>query len=813
MKVKYWENSFQPLFLVSVMIVLLIVLLTDRAFSVTPQQANEVQSQASFQQIVIDKGGIKDPWLKTVGDINGDGFIDLVAGGRSSGGLVWYENPNWTEHSISAKNGFSTDGEVADVDKDGDLDILALTTSNIVWFENPSWTEHLVDNRTLHDLEVSDFDGDGDIDIVARDQGEFGHQGDELHFYRQESPISWTHRSVSIANGEGLRVSDLDRDGDEDVVINGSWLENSNDILNGLWTEYKYTSSWTHPNAFVATGDINKDGRQDIALSPAELAGQKYRISWFEAPANPKSGNWTEHIVADNVEAVIHFVGIADMDSDGAMDIAAAEMHQGTDPDDISIYINEDGNGQTWTKAVVADTGSHSMRILDIDKDGDMDLYGANWRGTQVELYKNLTCSDTPDSWRRHVIDAAKPWTSIFITSADVDGDHHMDIITGGWWYKNPGKPDGVWARNVIGSPLNNMAIVDDFDNDGKFDILGTGGKGSESNSNFVWAHNIGSGSFDILSNIEPGDGDFLQGVDIGSLGENENPKTVLSWHAANKGIQALEVPSNPMVDTWAWSRISPISQDEALSLGDVDRDTDLDILLGTIWLENRDGLWPEHLIHDTSGAPNGERDPDRNLLADINKDGRLDAVVGYEAISINGKLAWYEQGPNAGDMWIEHVIANIVGPMSLDVADMDMDGDLDVIAGEHNLKNPATAKLFVFENIDGKGNQWAQIIVGEGDEHHDGAQTVDIDGDGDLDIVSIGWGHSAVLLYENVQSTCVPSVPPGKYNSFLPVSVDSDNAESVAFAKTVEDSYYGHDVIDGKKSCGTHRPTGLTPE
>jgi FG-GAP-like repeat len=88
---------------------------------------------------------------------------------------------------------------------------------------------------------------------------------------------------------------------------------------------------------------------------------------------------------------------------------------------------------------------------------------------------------------------------------------------------------------------------------------------------------------------------------------------------------------------------------------------------------------------------------------------------------------------------------------MSLDVADMDNDGDLDVVVGEHNLANPSTAKLYVYENADGHGFRWKEHVVYTGDEHHDGAQVVDIDGDGDLDIISIGWGHNQVLLYENM--------------------------------------------------------------
>ena len=112
--------------------------------------------------------------------------------------------------------------------------------------------------------------------------------------------------------------------------------------------------------------------------------------------------------------------------------------------------------------------------------------------------------------------------------------------------------------------------------------------------------------------------------------------------------------------------------------------------------------------------------------------------------------VAWYEQPLVATDAWAEHLIANVIGPMSLDVGDVDGDGDFDVVVGEHNLSSPSTAGLFVFENADDVGDAWLQHTVYVGDEHHDGAQLIDIDGDGDLDIVSTGWGNDDVVLYEN---------------------------------------------------------------
>ena len=90
-------------------------------------------------------------------------------------------------------------------------------------------------------------------------------------------------------------------------------------------------------------------------------------------------------------------------------------------------------------------------------------------------------------------------------------------------------------------------------------------------------------------------------------------------------------------------------SQNEALSSGDIDGDGRLDLLLGTVWLRNSPEGWTRFTIDPS------RTNPDRNRLADINRDGKLDAVVGFEAISTTGAVVWYEQGPVATQPWIPH--------------------------------------------------------------------------------------------------------------------------------------------------------------
>lgn len=738
-------------------------------------EAPTAGSNLTFSHTVIDANPPASYRINEIqiGDIDGDGNNDVWTSGRGGGAgayqMVWYHNPDWTRYEISP--GDYKYGALGDFDGDNDLDIVAGQEDNaeVYWFENTGspqqsdWPKHLVGITGNPDLlHVGDVNQDGRLDVVYKFKNRFGWAENPI---APENP--WpVHDVWSGATRSGGDVADIDLDGDLDVLYGNAWFENprpGGDPTSGsAWTMRTVDSGWPS-EARGQIGDLNKDGRPDIVLTGEESS---QGVAWYRAPADVKNGSWTKFNVVSSGYQGVHTAELADFDSDNDLDLLVAEMHTGNNPDKVTVFQQVDIASNTWQEVVLADFGSHNAKAGDIDGDGLPDVVGKNFEAGEIPLrvdyWRNETAAQStiPDSWEKHVIDANKPWRAVFIDGGDVNGDDLPDIVTGGWWYQNPGAPGGSWTRHTIGGELYNMAVVHDLDGDADLDVLGT--KGKVNSDEFVWAQNDGAGTFTLHTNLPQADGDFLQGARAAQIIPGGNVEVILSWHNP-AGTQMYSIPQ-PATDPWSWNVLHSTNLGEQIAIGDVDDDGDLDIHLGTVWLRNDGATW-ESVPAFNFGDPNA--DADRVELADVDGDGDLDVVVGAEHAE---RVVWGEAPDDPNNPWTEHVISDQVLGMSMDVADIDDDGDPDVVIGEHNTQNPNVGKVLLYLN-ENEGGNWSTIEVDSGLEHHDGTQFVDIDVDGDLDIVSIGWTHGQVVLYENQGSA--PDIPPNlSERSWLPILI-----------------------------------------
>lgn len=699
--------------------------------------------QPTFSRVVIDADNPADPHCKTLGDIDGDGLLDAIVASSAGDGMFWYEYPSWTKHPIRESGSWTTDMQAGDVDGDGDLDIVVPNGSGLQWYENPrpggdprtaAWTDHLIGTAGAnnHDVELGDVDDDGDLDAVSRRKN-----GNGTFFWRQGAGGGFTQVTISTLDGEGIALGDIDGDGDIDVAQNAAWVEQ---VDADTWIDRDMGFPWPDDVGVVII-DVDEDGRQDIVLGPSESTG---RLSWFESD-DPVNGPWTEHPIDPSV-SFLHTFKAADMDFDGDVDLVTAEMHQSSNPDEVSVYRNR-GRGLSWEQLDVASTGSHNVRVGDIGGDNDLDIFGANWNDSApnsavIEMWENQSTPLPLDAWRRHIVETALPWRAVFVDGRDLDGDGLPDLVTGGWWYPNPGTLGGTWTRTAIGAGLENLAAVHDFDHDGDLDVLGTDGQ--PTGADLAWARNDGGGTFAILDiSSEVASGDFLQGVSVAQVIAGGGEEVVLSWHNGAGGTSLLSVPADPATPDWPLAPASATTNQEQVPVGDLDGDGDLDIHLGDQWLRQD----PGGIFTTRPGVTiTGGGVPDRIVLADLDGDDDLDAVIGVEFAQ---QLLWAENQSD-GATWVEHLIATDFDYFSVDVGDLDRDGDPDVVGGAHQ----GAGEVRIYEN-DGAGGTWTPYVVDAGDstaiDHHDGTRLVDMDRDGDLDVISIGWTRRSLVVYENL--------------------------------------------------------------
>jgi hypothetical protein len=363
---------------------------------------------------------------------------------------------------------------------------------------------------------------------------------------------------------------------------------------------------------------------------------------------------------------------------------------------------------------------SETAAVADVNRDGRLDIVsGEFWYEApawQAHRFREI-------EFRSQYLDAFSD------LPIDADGDGYTDIVSVSWfakkvaWWKNPGRAAGapLWKESIVHGGFNvEFAVLADMDNDGKaLEVVA-----QENGTGQAW-YEVRGGAWvpHVISDRTYGHG--IGAGDVNKDGRNDI-LTPRGW---------LEAPADPRASNWIfhpdWESINVMTTAAASAPGgapagqpggpprvvelgfmhvaDVNGDGRNDVITaaghdyGVFWFEQgAEGKWTRRVIDNAWSQGHA------STLVDLNGDGKQDFVTGKRFMAHNGSdpgereplgVYWYEWRPAAGAggvEWIRHIVdfgGRIGGGMQIPVVDVDGDGDLDIVC-------PGKSGLFLIENL-----------------------------------------------------------------------------------------------------------------
>jgi len=360
-------------------------------FSGSSPAFTDTSFQVSSFEISVDNGD-----YVALSDLNNDGKIDMLISNNDVAGPA-----------ISTDKNISTPGDVE--------------------FPEPVFVFPIATDP--FSVAVADFDGDGKPDIVAANQyfntvsvsGNASPDGSYFTF----------PNTVTCATGQQpliVAVADIDGDGKPDIVVTNNSSGTISVLLN---TSAPGSISFAPKQDFntpggpfgVAVGDLNGDGRPDIAIACSSNV-----VSVFINQSLPGAVRLGSRMDI-STGSLLTGIAIGDLDGDGKADLAVTGQYSG-----LIILRNTGSNGSLSFAApysVVSEESAYEGSVVaigDLDGDGKPDVVVGNGRNSTMSLYKNMSVVGIP------YLAAAKEIASSYnvngVGIGDIDGDGKPDIVT-----------------------------------------------------------------------------------------------------------------------------------------------------------------------------------------------------------------------------------------------------------------------------------------------------------------------------------------------------------------------------------------------
>ena len=529
-----------------------------------------------------------------------------------------------------------------------------------------------------------------------------------------------------------VAVADLDGDGDLDFVATSRegdsvlWYENQGD--GAAWVLHTIAEGINGP-ASADAADLDGDGDLDVAVA----AYYAHQVVWYEN--NGTEAVWSPHTVGTVFD--VQLVRAAEVERDGDVDLFVAVPGSGQ-----LLLFKNGGSGLVWTSSLLSTPSGAPQGIFpaDVDGDGDVDQLAVDpstdtllWHRNNGMFWQRLTISTLADARS--------------VAGADVDRDGDLDALVANGtqgnvaWHENLNSFGTSWTRHSIGTLTAAFAVAAaDFDADGDPDALVS----TTTSDRVAWFESPGgdgtwtlhpiSTALDQPLGVAAADLDRDGDLDAISASFNDDK---IAWYP-NRRLHGAAIFG-------ASATVAAGPEPEQIAAADVDGDGDLDLVVvdptenpELAWFQNLDPGWSLHTI-------SGNLDFTSFAVSDVDRDGVLDVVASAFGSSA---VAWYKNdGTPAGDsQWNEHRIATLPEAGAVAVADLDGDGDPDVVAAAY-----LDDDVVWYEN-DGTPlfGDWPVRTIWASAPGAEFVAVADFDRDGDIDVLSSSYGDDTVRTHRS---------------------------------------------------------------